>query len=152
MLPALLMHALTRSTAPCSRLRSGVIILPLEQGFGTLRFTLMLLGYLLSIFLVGIVLICAAYATPVKGKVTSLDGMKVYPPHVKARNGHASRFAPTEEEEKTAADAAYCASDAKTKLDTFIGLMMAEVAANLAASSKSRDEDTRSSLLRTAAD
>jgi len=107
----------------------GTLVAPIEQGCGTAKSNLLIIGLLLWIFVVGIVFVCLSYAMPVTGAVKSLDGSKEYAPHGLARGIKTVNFVPDAKDNRKEEYAAY---DAKTKLDSFVGISMTAVAEHLA--------------------
>jgi len=95
----------------------GLIVLPIEQGCGTKRCNVIIIGVLTAIFIIGFVIaILGGCCVPVTGRITSLDGTAEYAPQSEAGGGiRTVNFAP---------DPKY---DSKAKVDALIGLVMAAV-------------------------
>ena len=106
----------------------GSIVAPLEQGCGSTRCTLLTLGLVLWVFVVGVVFVVMAYAMPVTGPVTSLDGQVKYPPHGEHKGKKTLNFVPDPKDKRKDT---YAAHDAQTKVDAFLGMAMSAVLATL---------------------
>ena len=102
----------------------GTLVEPLQQGCGSARFNLMILGILLWVVAIGIFFMCAAYAMPVTGRVRSLDGTAEYAPHGDARGIKTVNFVPNPKDKKRDS---YKTCDAKTKVDALVGIMVSAV-------------------------
>lgn len=102
----------------------GTVVAPLDQGCGSAKCNLLILGFMLWVCLIGIFFICAAWAMPVTGAVTSLDGAASYAPHSESRGTKTLNFVPDPKDKKKDSYRAY---DDKTKLDALIGLMISAV-------------------------
>lgn len=107
----------------------GTLVAPLEQGCGTAKCNLTIIGVVLFVLAVGMVCLCLAHAMPVTGPVKSLDGSKEFAPHGLARGIKTVNFVPDDKDKRKEEYAAY---DAKTKLDSFVGISMTVVAERLA--------------------
>ena len=107
----------------------GTLVEPLQQGCGSARCNLMILGILLWVVAIGIFFMCAAYAMPVTGRVRSLDGTAEYAPHGDARGIKTVNFVPNPKNKKRDS---YKTCDAKTKVDALVGIMVSAVSDALA--------------------
>ena len=102
----------------------GTLVGPLQQGCGSARGNLMILGILLWVVAIGMFFMCAAYAMPVTGRVRSLDGTAEYAPHGDARGIKTVNFVPNPKDKKRDS---YKTCDAKTKVDALVGIMVSAV-------------------------
>ena len=107
----------------------GTLVGPLQQGCGSARGNLMILGILLWVVAIGMFFLCAAYAMPVTGRVRSLDGTAEYAPHGDARGIKTVNFVPNPKDKKRDS---YKTCDAKTKVDALVGIMVSAVSDALA--------------------
>ena len=78
----------------------GTVVAPLDQGCGSAKCNLLILGFMLWVCLIGIFFICAAWAMPVTGAVTSLDGAASYAPHSESRGTKTLNFVPDPKDKK----------------------------------------------------
>lgn len=102
----------------------GTLVGPLQQGCGSARGNLMILGILLWVVAIGMFFLCAAYAMPVTGRVRSLDGTAEYAPYGDARGIKTVNFVPNPKDKKRDS---YKTCDAKTKVDALVGIMVSAV-------------------------
>ena len=106
----------------------GTIVSPIDSGCGSDRCMLLTFGFILFIFVIGLFLICAAYAMPVTGRVRSLDGTAEYAPHGDSMGGKTVNFVADPKDKKRDAYKPY---DGKTKVDALVAVVIGKVTASL---------------------
>ena len=106
----------------------GTIVSPIDSGCGSDRCMLLTFGFILFIFVIGLFLICAAYAMPVTGRVRSLDGTAEYAPHGDSMGGKTVNFVADPKDKKRDAYKPY---DGKTKVDALVAIVIGKVTASL---------------------
>ncbi|GMI18387.1 hypothetical protein TrLO_g7926 [Triparma laevis f. longispina] len=117
----------TDSTTRVTRVdgSGGMLVAPLNTGFGTAYHTLNIIGLLLSMGFVGVICLCLAECTPITGRVTSLDGTAEYAPHGALTGGiKTANFVPDPKDKKRSS---YMAYDTKAKVDALVGIVMSAV-------------------------
>ena len=106
----------------------GTIVSPIDSGCGSDRCMLLTFGLILFIFVIGLFLICAAYAIPVTGRVRSLDGTAEYAPHGDSMGGKTVNFVADPKDKKRDAYRPY---DGKTRVDALVAIVIGRVTSDL---------------------
>ena len=89
---------------------------------------LLTFGLILFIFVIGLFLICAAYAIPVTGRVRSIDGTAEYAPHGDSMGGKTVNFVADPKDKKRDAYRPY---DGKTRVDALVAVVIGRVTSDL---------------------
>lgn len=113
----------------------GTVVGPIKMGCWPV---VVVLGVLTSLCGVGCCLLCLACRVEPTGAVKSLDGTEEYAPHSLKGAIWTVKFAPAPGDKRMAK---YTPYDAKTKLDSFVGVSMGAVANMIIAQSLNNESD-----------